>query len=223
MNPIGFSPPALTREQARRVDRLAAEQFGMSTLVLMENAGRGAAEAMIQRALAGRVGVVCGKGNNAGDGFVVARHLANVGAEIRIFLAAGDEFSGDAAANLDICRRMQLPIEMGFNARSGQGLDVFVDGLLGTGAKGAPRPPLAEAIRDLNRRTSPVVALDAPSGLDCETGVVHDPCVRAALTCTFVAPKVGFAAAPSAVLGEVVVVDIGVPRQAVAWAAGEAS
>ena len=182
---------------------------------------------MQARGYGGRVVVVCGRGNNAGDGFVVARHLANAGAQPQLVLAAGEAFTPDAAANFEICRRMELPVlrigEADIEKAIGAG-DVLVDALLGTGARGALRSPFDKLAIEINQSAAPVVALDVPSGLDCETGEAGRPCVEAALTCTFVAPKVGFAAAGAArFLGDVEVIDIGAPWQAIVEAAEEAS
>lgn len=211
----------LTTRQARRVDRIAVDRYAMNTLVLMENAGRGAATAMLSHGLGRRAVIACGKGNNAGDGFVVARHLANAGVECRLWLVAGTEFSPDAAVNFEICRRMGLAIVRESASEAPLDFaDFFVDALLGTGATGPPREPIAGAIRRLNESARPIAALDVPSGLDGDTGAASDPCIRARLTCTFVAPKVGFAKAEEFV-GKLETIDIGVPQAAVAAAADE--
>jgi NAD(P)H-hydrate epimerase len=217
-------PPVLTREQSRLVDRLAAEEYGFSGLVLMENAGRGVADVLCRLGIAGPVVVCCGKGNNAGDGFVLARHLDLRGHRVRVLLWAGpEELTGDAAANYRILKKTDVPIEV-FGAahdapRLAKLLDAaawIVDALLGTGAQGEPRPPLDCVIDQLNAAAAPKLAIDLPSGLDCDTGQPARHTIRAAETCTFVAAKTGFFAPGAAsYIGRLHVLDIGVPRKLV--------
>lgn len=212
----------LTREQVRRVDALATERYHVSGLVLMENAGRNAAE-IIRREFPAchEASICCGPGNNGGDGFVIARHLANAGWSARLLLFGEIErLTPDAGANFAICRAMGLPIEVGRDAAAGgrflAGVSpraVIVDALLGTGFSGSVRPPLAELIEGVNDAAcAGVAAVDVPSGLDCDTGRPSNATVRAAITVTFVAEKVGFAEAPAREwLGRVIVADIGAP------------
>ncbi len=210
----------LSRAEVRDVDRRAVEEFGMPSLVLMENAGRGAADVLLQRTVDGPVGVCAGKGNNGGDGFVIARHLENRGIDVRVLLFAdAREIAGDAAINLGILQRAGTPIfecpaasAAAWESRL-RSCAMLVDALLGTGMKGAVREPLAGVIDRINAAGVPVLAVDLPSGLDCDTGLPLGACVRAERTATFVARKLGFDA-PGAVqfTGEVHVVDIGVPR-----------
>jgi len=213
-----------TREQVRAVDTHAIEVLGIPGLVLMENAGRQAAERIrlhLAQTSADRVVVFCGTGNNGGDGFVVARHLANWGVRTEVYLA-GDagRLSPDAAVNHRIVRSMGLPVRTISNEAHAQQAaaaleptDLVVDALLGTGFQGAVRPPMDALIRAINQAHHGLtVALDVPSGLDCNTGSVANIAVQADLTITFVAPKVGFKA-PSALsyVGQVTVCDIGAP------------
>jgi NAD(P)H-hydrate epimerase len=214
---------SLTRSQVREIDRRAIEEFGLPGIVLMENAGRGAAELLHGLAPGASVAIVCGKGNNAGDGFVIARHLENLGHVVRLLLACDPaELRGDAAIAWRVADKACIPAAPLATAtaaeweRSLAGADWIVDALLGTGATGAPRGALATAIAAVNtaaRHGAKVFAVDLPSGLDCDTGEPLGPCVRADVTATFVARKVGFdgpAAAPW--LGDVHVVGIGAPR-----------
>jgi len=214
----------LRRAEVREVDRRAIDEFGMSGLVLMENAGRGSVDVLCQLGCRGPVAVVCGKGNNAGDGFVLARHLDLRGMPIKvILLSPADELRGDAAANFAIIQLSGLSIvdlTRQFSAsaleRELEGSEWIVDALLGTGASGAPRPPFDTAIRVINAVDSKRLAVDLPSGLDCDTGQPANPTVRADHTCTFVALKIGFSnphAPPY--LGQVHVLDIGAPRRLV--------
>lgn len=213
----------LTRAEARDIDRRAIEDFGLPGIVLMENAGRNAAALLHERAPAARIAIVCGKGNNAGDGFVMTRHLTNMGHEVRLLLACEPaEYHDDAAINWRVVEAMGLPIHALATAsreqweRSLAGADWIVDALLGTGTTGPPRGPVATAIEAVNavaaREHVGVFAVDVPSGLDCDSGAAPGACIRANLTGTFVARKVGFDRPGAAAwLGEVRALDIGVP------------
>jgi NAD(P)H-hydrate epimerase len=218
----------LTRAEVRDVDRRAIEEFGLPGIVLMENAGRNAAALLHERAPLARVAIACGKGNNAGDGFVIARHLVNLGHEVRLLLACDPaEYRGDAATNWRVVEKAGIPAARLASATQEQwgqalaGADWIVDALLGTGATGAPRGTIATAIEAVNavaaRDRAGVFAVDLPSGLDCDTGLAPGPCIRANLTGTFVARKVGFdTTAAAALLGEVRVLDIGAPANCLA-------
>ena len=217
---------SLTRAEVREIDRRTIDEYGLPGIALMENAGRNAAEIIATRFPAGPVVIACGKGNNAGDGFVIARHLELAGRAVRILLA-GDPagLAGDAATNFTVVSRAGLPIEP-LAAASGEawidqlaGAGVIVDALLGTGAAGPPRGGVAVAIdaihqtRRAGRDSSPaVVAIDLPSGLDCDSGETPGACIRADLTVSFVAAKRGFANPRAAEFtGEFVVAGIGAP------------
>lgn len=216
-------PAILTRAQVREIDRRAVTDYGMSGLVLMENAGRGATD-LLCRLLgeggkpAGSVLVVCGRGNNGGDGFVIARHLDIRRTAVKIVLC-GDpkQLSSDAAANFAIIEKAGLPIRA-FDAQQFShdfaGAAYLVDALLGTGATGEPKSPIAEAIDAMNASGVPVFAVDIPSGLDCDTGAVARHTIRAAHTCTFVAAKPGLIVPEAAqFVGQLHVQDIGVPQR----------
>jgi len=221
-------PLPMSRQAIREVDRIAILEFGIPGIVLMENAGRGAAQVvleMLKEPADSVVAIVCGAGNNGGDGFVIARHLHNAGVKVAVYLAVDPaKLGGDAKINCDIAHRMKLPIhplltpaqiEEG-GAAMGRA-DVIVDAILGTGFSGQVRPPFDEIIRRVNALKGPkVVAVDLPSGLDCDTGQPSNATIRADVTVTFVAPKVGFGTPEAAeYVGRVVVVDIGDPRELV--------
>jgi NAD(P)H-hydrate epimerase len=212
---------SLSREQVRQVDKLAIQEYAMSGLVLMENAGRGVAEFACRLSKPVPAGILCGKGNNAGDGYVIARHLQLAGWPVRIIqLYDPGDLRGDAAANWTIAQRAEIDTVV-LEADQLQRLPelladcgMLFDCLLGTGASGAPRSPLAEAIVAANATAAVKIAVDLPSGLDCDTGEVHTPCLRADYTCTFVATKPGFdTAGGRQVTGTVEVIGIGVPRK----------
>ncbi len=218
---------ALSRDQIRSIDRYAIEQMGIPGVILMENAGRNAAdaiEAYLDGSVAGRsVGIVCGKGNNGGDGFVVARHLAIRGAECQVLLTAqAGELSGDAETNYSAARSMQVPIHqvseeaVGDLSKSLAGFELLVDALGGTGIQGALRGTMAAVVEQINRSGRPVVAIDIPTGLGADTGTASGPSVKAELTVTFAARKIGFDQ-PGAeeYTGRIELVDIGVDAQMV--------
>ncbi|MEX0939102.1 MAG: NAD(P)H-hydrate epimerase [Pirellulales bacterium] len=219
-----MQPNTLTRQQCRQIDQRAVDEYGMSSIVLMENAGRGTVDTLLQLGANGEVVVCCGKGNNAGDGFVIARHLDIRCVPVRVFLVADpEELSGDALANYRILTHSDVPIHVcGDQPRRERfdevtrGAAWLVDALLGTGAKGEPRDPMDRVIDWMNEHLAKRLAVDVPSGLDCDTGEPASSTIRAALTCTFVASKPGFEhphARPY--VGTVHVQDIGVPRRLV--------
>jgi NAD(P)H-hydrate epimerase len=213
----------LTRDEVRDVDRRAAEEFGLPGIVLMENAGRSGAALLHDLAPAGAIAIVCGKGNNAGDGFVMARHLANAGHAVRLLVACDPaSYGGDAAVNHRVAVASGLPIlrldtaDRAAWERALAGAPWIVDALLGTGAAGPARGAITVAIEAINAARAGgarVFAVDLPSGLDCDTGRPLGPCVTADVTGTFVARKVGFDQPGAAEhTGAVHVLDIGVPR-----------
>jgi NAD(P)H-hydrate epimerase len=210
----------LTCRQVRDVDRIAVSHFGMCSLVLMESAARAVAAETIAMTDGGPGGVaiLCGVGNNGGDGYAAARLLANAGLQVRL-IAADEPRTDDARVNANIAALMGLQPLHAADATVEQTIrdaGVIIDGLLGTGSSGPPREPLARLIRLANAAAGRRLAIDAPTGLDSDSGDVADPCFRADVTVTFVAAKVGFdAAAAKSVLGRVVVADIGVPLAAI--------
>lgn len=223
----------LSREAVRDLDRLAVERYGIPSIVLMENAAVGLrkrALGMLDELRTRRVVILAGPGNNGGDGLALARHLHNAHCEVLV-LTSGDPDSlrGDAAANFRIVRAMGLGL-----ARLGTGAGaeavekgamspvLFIDALLGTGASDAPRGVIRDAILQLNRVRSPtarVLAVDVPSGLDCDSGAPAGggEAMEADATVTFVALKPGFLRfGAQRWTGEVSVAGIGAPRELVA-------
>ena len=213
-------PPRLTRAQVREIDRLSFEQYHIPTVVLMENAARAVADVatdMLEGVADPGVVVVCGGGNNGGDGLAVARHLHNRGVDVKIALAVDPStYRGDAGINWRIVSSMNIPIcpaKHGAAPAALRSSRLIVDALFGTGLTTAPRD--TAWIEQINAAGSPVLSVDLPSGLDCDTGKPLGPaCVRATRTVTFVAEKFGFANPESRpYLGDVVVGDIGCPRE----------
>ena len=210
--------PLFEAEEMRAADAYAIERAGVPSLDLMERAGTGLARLTAAAARPGPVRVVVGKGNNGGDGLVVARLLREEGREVDVLaLADPGELRGDAAANLD-----RLPGEppLPFSPEALEGSGCVVDAMLGTGFSGVPREPVAGAITAINRGAAPVVACDVPSGVDASTGEIEGEAVRASVTATFHGSKIGLHVAPGAFhAGRVEVVEIGIPREAPSAAA----
>ncbi len=210
----------ISRQQARELDRRAIEEYGMTGAMLMENAGRNTADVLCRIGIAGGVTIVCGRGNNGGDGFVIARHLELRGHAVRVALFDDpQQLRGDAALNFHVLAKTDMPIDrVAGTALDGAltGASWIVDAMLGTGAEGDPREPYASAIERLNASGIPILAVDVPSGLDCDTGRAAEHTIRARHTVTFVAAKPGFLqAAAQPYLGQLHVVDIGAPRKLV--------
>lgn len=216
----------LTAAEMREVDRLTTERHRVPNLTLMENAGKSVADFIQARfgdLAQRRIVVLCGKGNNGGDGFVAARHLLKMGAKPQVFLITDPrDVKGDAATNLTRWKRAsrKLVAIRGIGAWHSSraalaSADIIVDALLGTGLRGPAEGLLAEVIQDINRRepTQMVVAVDIPSGLAADTGEFAASTVRADYTVTFTAPKLGmFLRDASDVVGRLTVCDIGSPR-----------
>jgi ADP-dependent NAD(P)H-hydrate dehydratase / NAD(P)H-hydrate epimerase len=211
--------PLLDAGQMRAVDRWAIEERGVPSLDLMERAGVGVARVVERMAPEGSVAVVCGKGNNGGDGLVVARLLREADRQVTVVcIASPEDFTGDARANL---ARLggEAPLELAEDRqRAVQALTratVVVDALLGTGFQGEPRGAAGEAIEAVNASKAMVVSVDVPSGVDASTGVVAAAAVRAAVTVTFHAGKPGLWIYPGkAYAGVLETIDIGIPRGA---------
>lgn len=212
-----------TAEVMQRLDRKTIEEAGIPGMVLMENAGRGAVREILKSypvILKGKVAVIAGRGNNGGDGFVIARYLMNRGVGVKLFLlAAQGEVKGDAKANLAIVLKMRgsLTEIRDLNAWKAQvgeleGCDLIVDAIFGTGLKSEIKGFIKKVISDLNRLKTPKVAVDLPSGLDATTGEALGVCVKADLTITFALPKRGLLVYPGAdFAGRLKIVDISIP------------
>lgn len=207
----------MSRAEVRSVDQMAIDRFGISGVLLMENAGRNAAEAIDELSPQGEICILCGKGNNGGDGYVIARHLELARREVRIVSTVDTRsLVGDAALNFSIAQRSGILITTASDAAELQAAigrpTTIVDCLLGTGATGDPREPVASAIRYANQLNAFRIAIDLPSGLDCDTGEPAEPTFVADCTLTFVALKIGFSVpAAKPYVGESQVLSIGVP------------
>jgi NAD(P)H-hydrate epimerase len=215
----------VTSSEMREIDRATSERFGVPSLTLMENAGTAVADFVLRRYFgAESVGVICGKGNNGGDGFVAARKLHDAGMQVSILLLAGPaELKGDAAA---MFKRLPLQPVLARNeeelrsaaAQQVYQADVLIDGILGTGFSPPVKGFYAEAIEAFATASQPIVAIDIPSGLDSDDMRPHPekigPVVPAHATVTFTAPKPAHLFS-SAVRGPVMVAPIGSPEEAI--------
>ncbi len=216
---------SLTREEMRELDRKAIEEYKIPGIVLMENAGRNVAEEvlkMIGDPQQTRVAVLCGKGNNGGDGFVIARHLHNHHVPVEVFLVAriSDILKDrDAGTNLQILLNMKMPVnellnitDVNSTLKDLSNCTILVDALFGTGLSGEVREPFKTFIQKVNNLDRPIVAVDIPSGLDCNTGKVLGAAIKATKTVTFASSKRGFYLEDGPnYTGEVIVTDISIP------------
>lgn len=205
----------LTTAQMREADRRCIEDLGIPGAVLMHNAGR----AVLAEITRGPVGIVCGKGNNGGDGFVIAYQALLAGLAPRVvLLTQPEDLRGDAAIYMNVYRKLGGSIVSAPDATSAKAevralanCAILVDAMLGTGAVGTVREPYRSAIQTWPNL--PTIAVDVPSGLDADTGMPGDLCIRADVTVTMQFPKIGFQAEHAAkVLGRLVVADIGIPE-----------
>jgi NAD(P)H-hydrate epimerase len=217
----------LTAAQMREADRFTIEEIGIPSLVLMENAGRqvvAAIEAAYEPQLAGRVAVLCGRGNNGGDGFVIARTLLQRGVDTAVFVIGSlGDVRGDARTNLDILGRLGVTVveigeeqswELHFSEISQ--CTLIVDAILGTGLKAAVSGMLETVIADVNAADIPIVAVDLPSGLSADSPHLPGDCVNAAMTVTLAAPKLPLVLPPGEThAGDVVIADIGIPYEVI--------
>lgn len=210
--------PALTTEQMIEVDRVMIEDYHIELIQMMENAGRNLAHLARRRFLDGDprhkpVVVLAGSGGNGGGALAAARRLHNYGADVRVYLTRPEaEFAPVPARQLDILRRMDVPVFEAGDIAAGPTPRLILDGIIGYSLRGDPRGAAAALIHWANEQAAPTLALDVPSGLDPTTGMAHDPTIRAAATMTLALPKVGLlsdGAAPF--VGELYLADISVP------------
>ena len=209
----------LTRQQVRQIDQRAVKQYHIPGIVLMENAARAVAATaweMLEPDQHPQVLLLCGGGNNGGDGLAAARHLHNHAANVTVALTVDPlNYKGDALINFQIVTAMGLSIihakpKTIVNMRPA----LVVDAIFGTGLAQAARPPFELIVQAVSRKGVGVLAMDVPSGLDCDTGEPLGACMRAERTVTFVAEKVGFGKGSARQFtGQVVVADIGCPRE----------
>jgi NAD(P)H-hydrate epimerase len=203
--------PLLEAGEMRELDRWAIAEKQIKSQELMERAGEGLAEVVARRAPGGRVTIVCGKGNNGGDGLVAARLLRAAGRDVEVHLVWPAEWIGDEAqAQL---KRLPGDKPIAFEPGRLSKANVIVDALLGTGGSGSPREPADQVIAEMEAAKASVIAADIPSGVDATTGEVAGPAVHCVATATFHRPKLGLYVRPGKeYAGEVENIDIGIPR-----------
>lgn len=215
----------LTPERMSRYDRFAIERWGIPSAVLMENAGRNTYRLMKERYLKGRekLAIFCGRGNNGGDGFVVARYALRDGLETEVFLIGkADELRGDAGLNMGLYSSIGGRITELIEANANQAVkdrikdaDIIVDAIFGTGLTRPVEGPERMAIEEINSSGKPVIAIDIPSGIDGKTGAVLGTAIKATHTFTYAYPKIGQVIYPGAYhTGRLTVIDISIPETA---------
>ena len=208
----------VTAREIRAIDQRATTEFGIPSMLLMENAGRAVADE-VGKLRARRVVLYCGGGNNGGDGFVAARHLANRGVRcVVVYFKASSAMKADARLNFTILKEMKVPLFLWKSSTRAllqkrlRTADVLVDALFGTGLSRDVGEPYASAIEVMNRAQKPVVSVDIPSGMNTDTGMPMGRCVRATRTVTLALLKRAFRRRASRVYtGRVVVADISIP------------
>lgn len=210
----------LNRLESQAIDKQCTETYGIPSIILMENAGRGIVDVFLRLKSQGKVVICCGGGNNGGDGLVIARHLDNHHIPVHILLFIDPlTLKGDAKINYEIVQRSGIPLTV-IRSDDIQSMKPFlseaswiIDALFGTGLKGGVKSPFNQIIQLINEAKKQILSVDIPSGLDCDTGEVLGTAIQAAHTVTMVALKKGFTNPKAAAyLGEVHIVDIGAPR-----------
>ncbi len=219
----GYKMYLVTAEEMQEMDRLTIETFGIPGRVLMESAGRGAFRTLLDHfpgIHSNNVGIIAGRGNNGGDGFVIARYLKQKKIDVTVYLLAQQKnVSGDAAANLNLLAPLSVPIieipdESSFSKHktSMRHQNIWVDAILGTGLKSDVKSYFRKIIEFINNSNRPVFSVDIPSGLNSDTGQPRGVCIQARHTATFAYPKIGHFVHPGAdYTGNLDVVDIGIP------------
>ena len=219
----------LSRAQVREIDRRSIADYHIPGIVLMENAARAAADVaceILDGDCVGEILILCGGGNNGGDGLAVARHLHNRGADVELALTIDPaSYKGDALINWQIVSAMKLPAHPATPELIADTAAVLlIDAIFGTGLTQAPRDPFPALVQAIAATRIPILAIDLPSGMDCDTGLPPGACIRATRTVTFVAEKIGFAN-PTAhtYLGQVAIGPIGCPIELIDQVAHEAA
>ena len=205
----------LSTELSRRVDKVAIENYQMHSLVLMENAALNSAQWIANQREPSTALILCGRGNNGGDGLAIARHLDVFGWQVScLVLGPIDQLSADCRANFDVQQLSGAAIDLvsGTGQATLPKSDLIIDAMLGTGVTGSPREPFATWIQQANDSSAWRVAIDIPTGIDPETGQAFDPAFAADATITFVAKKPAMVEKTAERLfGEIVVQPIGIP------------
>ncbi len=208
---------ACTSAQMRAIDKSAEELGGIPSIVLMENAAIACMEEITKDKSIKKVAIFCGKGNNGGDGFALARHLFNKGLHVCVYLVCGSDFSGDALINFEIISKMGINIIELYDADMSKFelkfYDMVIDAIFGTGIKGKIEGLASEIIEAVNENCKNILSIDIPSGINADTGEICGVCIKADKTVTFAAYKLGLLLYPGAdFTGRVIVKDISIPE-----------
>lgn len=206
--------------QMREIDRAATENGGIPSIILMENAALACVEELKKDFgdfKGRRAAVFCGKGNNGGDGFAIARHLSQLGADVSVYLVCGNEFRGDAKVNFDIIKKMDINIDVISDTENLKYIirscEMVIDAIYGTGIHGSVTGISYDVINEINENSRYTLSVDVPSGIDSDSGAVCGICIKSTKTVTFAAYKVGMLLFPAAdFTGEVKVADISIPN-----------
>lgn len=207
-------------EQMREIDRAASEKGGIPSIILMENAAVACVDELKKDfgdLSKKSVAVFCGKGNNGGDGFAIARHLSALGADTAVFLVCGNDFTGDAKVNYDIIRKMDINIDVISDTENLKyiikSFDIAVDAIFGTGIHGTITGIAGAVIEEINENAKYVLSVDIPSGINADSGEICGVCIKADKTVTFAAYKAGMLMFPGAdYVGDTVTADISIPQ-----------
>ena len=208
---------AIGVSEMKELDRKAIEELGIPSIILMENAGREVSDIavdMLVGAPGKKVAIFCGTGNNGGDGFVAARHLVNQDIEVSVYIVGKkSSIKNDPLVNLNILEKMGVNINE-ISSPVKINVDLIIDAIFGIGLKGEVKEPVRSIIVDLNKKNIPIVSIDVPSGLDADTGRALGEAVRAKKTVTLEFAKKGFYINKAIeYTGEVITVDIGIPKK----------
>ena len=212
----------ISAEEIRRMDQSAIQDYSIPSLLLMENAGRSVSDVIFRDFRPCKVLIFAGKGNNGGDGFVVARHLTNRGYSVKVVLLEDPaRLKLDPLLNFKIVSKMNIPVVLSNESIPEEELlrhclnaELIVDAIFGVGVDSPARGIFEKAIRAINRGMKPVLSIDVPSGLNADTGQVHGVAVKATKTVTLALPKAGlFEGEGPQYAGEIEVADIGIPRK----------
>jgi len=212
--------PYVDTTQMIEVDRAMMEDYKIELIQMMENAGRNLAHLARLRFCSGdprgkNIVVLAGTGGNGGGALVAARRLHNYGARVQVFVTKPDQdFAPIPGRQLDILRRMRVPVFPAGQVVNARDQDLILDGLIGYSLQGAPHGPVATLIQWANEQKTPILALDAPSGVDTTTGIVYQPAIKATATMTLALPKKGLLAeGVEEQIGELYLADISVPPE----------
>ncbi|MBU0469040.1 MAG: NAD(P)H-hydrate epimerase [Candidatus Omnitrophica bacterium] len=218
-----MSKGAVTVKQIQKIDDIAINKYGIASVVLMENAGRAVSQEvkrMLPKNKKAKAIIICGSGNNAGDGFVVARHLNEMNVDVKVFmLGRASNLKNDAKINYEIVKKLKIPIKEFKNVVERmiddiKKADVVVDAIFGVGLNRELKGTFFDAVEVINKFSKKVVSIDIPTGLDGTNGTVYGICIKADKTITFSLPKKGFFCGQGRKFtGKVVIVDIGIPKE----------